>query len=701
MENRYFRFFQIGLERNEKCLYIYDSHSFNGVRKALREGGIDSTTLGSSGRINLIHGCNVYLESGIFSPDKMIDFLKAQTERAVREGYTALRVTGESSWVLQGLQGAETILEYESKLNSDFLPNYPCLGVCQYDSLRIAPDFIGELILCHPVLIRGSQVYNNFFYNPPDNSSGKNNVEKDTGCWFRYIERDQIREREFRDKTQRLHFLFSEALNPIAVIDEDGHLLDANKAALDFIDCCPEELSKKTFWDYLDNKESDREKFKNLLQTGSKNTEVRFSINGRNKSLLVNSVPLDIDERKIIYVIGQDITEHRREADALRRNELKFRSFFEQSCDGIILTDERGIILGWNRASESITGISQSDAVGKPLWEVHYEMIPDEEKNKGRRSGIKSKIESLLNPRQFPHLNIIKEMEIQRPDGARRNVETVIFLMEMEDETIFCSTLRDITDSKQAKKDLELLYKTEKAGRSELEEEARLRGQFIEVLAHELRTPLTPITVSGPMLQELLSAQSDEMPKKLIANINNSAQTLASRLSELLDLGKYSSTDFEIQKQAVDMLDFIHDFASRFHPALESRNQQLVLEVSEKLPEVEIDLSGLRKVLNNLLSIASKLTPGGRKVHLSVCVSSENLLIMVKDDGKGLSPEEQTRLFQPYHRTEQDRQRFPGMGLELAVSKQIVKAHNGNIWIESGEGRGNTFNITIPAAISR
>jgi signal transduction histidine kinase len=109
----------------------------------------------------------------------------------------------------------------------------------------------------------------------------------------------------------------------------------------------------------------------------------------------------------------------------------------------------------------------------------------------------------------------------------------------------------------------------------------------------------------------------------------------------------------------------------------------------------------LEQVLSNLLSNACKFSPDEGRIGLKVEIQGEELLVEVSDDGIGISEEEQSRLFQPYHRVEQDRQKFPGIGLGLAVAKQIVEAHGGKIWLVSEPGKGSIFSFTIPLKVQQ
>jgi signal transduction histidine kinase len=198
------------------------------------------------------------------------------------------------------------------------------------------------------------------------------------------------------------------------------------------------------------------------------------------------------------------------------------------------------------------------------------------------------------------------------------------------------------------------------------------------------------------MLNEMQSSLPDGIQKKLSSNIHNGAQTLVSRLEELLDLASYSRGTFKLHLQPADINQMIKDVTAEFQPGLCQKCQNLRVEYTENLPPVEADAERLRQVLLNLLSNASKFSPQNSTITLRVHLKDQSLFVEVIDKGLGISAEEQSRLFQPYHRVEQDRQKFPGIGLGLAVCKQIIEAHQGKIWVNSQLEKGSTFSFTIP-----
>jgi PAS domain S-box-containing protein len=379
-----------------------------------------------------------------------------------------------------------------------------------------------------------------------------------------------------------------------------------------------------------------------------------------------------------------DITERKKAEEALQESEAFNASLLHEAPNPVLVINTDDKIRYVNPALEKLIGYSHEELIGytgDPPW------YPSEKLEQYHQENLAALTqETEIHERQIIHKNgqsIWVSMSLRRlqKDGKLR---------------YYLANWVDITARKQMEEKILDLYNTEKRHREELQEEARTRGLFIDVLAHELRTPVTPILASTGMLNDILKDRPDSIEKKLAANILNSAETLAHRLEELLDVARYSRGTFRLNRQPTDLNKFIVGVISRFQPTTDQRKQHLLIEISPGLPTVEADPSRLEQVLINLLSNASKFSREGGEIRLGAGKKGEYLFIRVQDKGIGISEDEQKRIFQPYHRVEQDRQQFPGMGLGLAVAKQIVEAHGGKIWLESQQGKGSTFSFTVP-----
>jgi transcriptional regulator with XRE-family HTH domain len=165
-------FLRRGLERHEKVFYITDAHTAETILNYLREDGLEVEPYLTKGQLNISNADGVYIRGGIFNPDAMLALLRSEIERALSEGYSALRVTGEMSWALRGLPGSERLLEYENKLNT-FYPGSQCLGICQYDRRRFDAALLLDVVIAHPTIVLGTEIHSNPFYVPPTELLGK------------------------------------------------------------------------------------------------------------------------------------------------------------------------------------------------------------------------------------------------------------------------------------------------------------------------------------------------------------------------------------------------------------------------------------------------------------------------------------------------------------------------------------------------
>jgi PAS domain S-box-containing protein len=171
-------FLRHGLAGGEKVLYLVDAHTTRVVLDYLRgdasidsEHCLDVEPYLSRGQLDILTCDDTYLRGGIFDADRMIALLHAKTERALAEGYPALRAVGEMTWALQGLPGSERLIEYEAALN-EFLPTSRCMTLCQYDRRRFDPAVLLDVLRTHPIAIVGTDIYESVYYIPPDEMIG-------------------------------------------------------------------------------------------------------------------------------------------------------------------------------------------------------------------------------------------------------------------------------------------------------------------------------------------------------------------------------------------------------------------------------------------------------------------------------------------------------------------------------------------------
>ena len=228
----------------------------------------------------------------------------------------------------------------------------------------------------------------------------------------------------------------------------------------------------------------------------------------------------------------------------------------------------------------------------------------------------------------------------------------------------------------------------------ETKEEEWLR--FIDTLAHELKTPLTSIIAAAGLLAEELETTADKSCRKLSQAIIQNANTLETRLAELMDIVKTGSGRLQLQLEPVDMKSLITGTCMQISPLLQNKEQDLKMNLPDSLPIIHGDGPRLEQVMLNLMTNAHKFTPKGGHIYLKVYRHDSGLVIEVQDDGIGIPEDKQASLFKPYSRLSSDRQTHPGLGLGLALAKQVVELHGGKIWVNSQPGKGSTFSFFLP-----
>jgi len=211
-------YIRIGLERGEKCIYIVDDNTAAIVVAEMKAPGIAVDTAIASGQLAVISKQDAYLKQGYFDPDWMIGFLERSTVEAKAAGFTALRATGEMTWMLGGDPGSERLMEYEAKLNY-FFPDHDALAICQYNRNRFSPELIKDVISTHPLVIYGGLVCRNFYYVPPDEFLKDEQADKEIDRLLSNIVNREKVEESLRISEQRMRFFLR------APIGRHGHYI--------------------------------------------------------------------------------------------------------------------------------------------------------------------------------------------------------------------------------------------------------------------------------------------------------------------------------------------------------------------------------------------------------------------------------------------------------------------------------------------
>ncbi len=222
------------------------------------------------------------------------------------------------------------------------------------------------------------------------------------------------------------------------------------------------------------------------------------------------------------------------------------------------------------------------------------------------------------------------------------------------------------------------------------------------MLVHDLRSPLTVLKGSLHFMEAAFAQQQTKEFGDLLGMAKRSSEQMLDMVNELLDISKLESGELVLHPEAVNVRTLLEDAAAQL--AAPANSAQITLEISADadLPMLHVDPQLISRVLNNLLDNGIKFTPDGGHVRLwarlDPALSPDHLLVGVSDDGPGIPPEAQPRLFEKFQQVASIEGRRAGTGLGLPFCKLVAEAHGGKIWVESEVGQGSTFVVMLPMA---
>lgn len=498
-------------------------------------------------------------------------------------------------------------------------------------------------------------------------------------------------------------------------VDANGQILEMGASSKTIYGYEPEELIGKNFLDYVPQNQMSSESLplKEGLPAADYNS-VFIHKDGHTIYLKANSTIIKDENGNTVAITGasKDVTKEVIANKNLRENEEKFRSLFEDhSAVELLINPQNGEIVDANKAASEYYGYSIDTLKGMSVSminvlsreEIAEKMNAVQKEGRGNfifkhrmANGEIRDVENysskiVIGGREFLH-SIIHDITDKKKieyelSKYQEHLEILVEERTQEIETI----------NEQLIKEMELKMEAEKLLQDSLSKEkelSSLKSRFISTASHEFRTPLTSVLTSTELIQRYFDKWDKQKLDEHLDRIKRSVEYLTKLMDNILTVNKAEAGKIVFTPEKIDLNELCLEVIEELH----LRTNEIINFNYEFVGEDKIFMLDYRQaehILHNLLSNAVKYSPNGGVVKLGVASDAEKLEITVKDQGIGIPTEDMTHLFEPFHRSKNTID-IKGTGLGLSIVKHAVELHNGKIEVNSVEGIGTTFIVTIP-----
>lgn len=596
----------------------------------------------------------------------------------------------------------------------DRLVGLPHIKVLGRDLTRLLPLEENGRILsgnAHPIqiILASTSEFRGYYYFTPE---GDTRFLEVVGRYFEFDPtggsviltiRDITNTREF-EQIKLKNLALNAAANAIVITDRNGRVMWANHAFTRLTGYALDEVYGQSL-KILNSGHTDSKVFKEMWQailsgrvwSGTLTNRKR---NGDHFSEEQTITPVLGEDGHISHFIAikQDVTERERINHELAMSESRMRSVLETAADGIITTDEKGIIQSVNPAAERLFGYSGRELIGsnvKILMPEPYHSRHDQY------------IRDYFKKEQAQVIAFGREVMGRHKDGTLFPIELSLSEINEGRYRLFTGILRDITSRKLAEKEII-------NARREAEKANQSKSVFLSNMSHEIRTPLGAVVGMADLLMESeLTAEQ----KKLVQILISAGRTLLSIINDILDFSKIEAGQICLDNQNFHLLEELGQVCKPFLFSAGLKGLTFDYQVKSEVP---VHLFGdpvrLRQILTNLIGNAFKFTENGSiSLEITLLPADENedrdtqmdrpavgLLFSLKDTGIGISHDQLDHIFDRFSQADDSiTGKIGGPGLGLAISRQLVEMMGGRIWVESEVNQGSTFHFSAVFRKSR
>jgi PAS domain S-box-containing protein len=398
--------------------------------------------------------------------------------------------------------------------------------------------------------------------------------------------------------------------------------------------------------------------------------------------VLVN--PIINEKNQIIGCSGltTKITERILAEKALRDSETKFKEIIDQINDIIMVFDEKGEIIIWNKGAENTLGLKAEEALNRRIADIQYQLSPPHLKD---RDVIEKGIEAIVSMKMPELFNQTIDSEIMTPGHTRpRNIQTRVFPVKLDGNHLFCSVIRDTTETKRYEREM-VRISSEK-------------DKFYSTLAQYLYTPFNVFNNFSKLMAEDLENLPIKEIQKMAMMMSKSATNLYSLLDNLLQWTRVNQGKINYEPQKLNLKKVCQDALSVLKPDADVKNIT-INHFEEDNVNVNADIFMLKTIFRNLLINAMKYTDNNGHIDIKASPALSDVLISIRYEGAGISSDHMSKFFDISNiNTSIKDEDEKGTSLGLLLSKELVEKHGGRIWVARDKNTVSIFNFTLPSA---
>jgi PAS domain S-box-containing protein len=484
-----------------------------------------------------------------------------------------------------------------------------------------------------------------------------------------------------RESEERIRLMIDDAPIGIALVALDGRFVRVNRVLCDIVGYSSDELTKLTFQDitHPDDLDVDVGLAKQLASGDIPRYHFEKRYIRKDRSIVDAMLSVSVlrgPDGASRYFITQveDITARKQAVEALRLSEAKFSGIVSIAADAIISVDEHQRITIFNEGAERAFGYARSEVVGTPLDRLIPERFRAAHREHFARFAAGQEVSRMMGDR--------RDIFGLRKNGEEFPAEGSISKVTVGSATFFSVVLRDVTSRKRVEQ--------------ALEHAVAARDTVLGIVAHDLRNPLSTIIMQAELLErsEPKLERRDQTPRMILTR---SAERMNSLIQDLLDVAVLEKGQLSVQRERLSAGDLVREAVESQAMLASSSGLELRLEVHPGVHDVLGDRKRLLQVFDNLIGNALKFTPKGGCIAVEAAARDGEVVFSVADTGSGIARESLQHIFEPFWQAATRAGRL-GAGLGLPITRGIVDAHGGRIWVESELERGSTFFFAIPTA---